>query len=860
MTGFFTKRETQSVLRPDGKSRSCHSCGLFRKVNSPMMKPYGEFRKGILNIGEAPGELEDARGEPWQGKAGRTLQKMYKELGVDLFEDCLNINAVSCRPMTKKGTNRTPTSYEIECCRRRVLQVIAERKPKIIVLLGNTAIESVLGHRWMKGAIGGINKWRGWTIPDQDFKAWICPVFHPSFIMRSNADELITVWKNDLERAFAKLDSRFPVYKEPNIKYISDLSELNEIENEETIDYETTGLKPQAEGHEIICCSVATNENDVYVFMMPEDPSQRQYYIRTLTNRRIKKMAHNMRFEHEWSKEILGATVKNWYWDSMLAAHVLDNRGGISGLKFQTYVNFGIIDYSSDVDKWLSAVESKNGNSLNRIKELIQTNSGRQKLMKYCAKDSTHQYRLAMKQINSMSPEDKEAYDLLHEGVLALTRAEQQGIRIDSKEVEKQERKIERKIRTQEKEFLESDFAKDWEKSSKKTLNIYSPQQLSDFLYKTKRLKPHKTTSGGRQGSTGEDALEKLNIPDLNLLVQLKQLKKVKNTYLSSLKREAVNGYIHPFFNLHIARTYRSSSDSPNFQNIPIRNKELGGIIRGVIYPRPGHQLMEVDYGQLEGRIAACYSEDENLIKDVLEGDVHAEWCMKVFKFAGYDASNPHHKLLRSATKNGFFFPELYGSWYKNCAEGLACEWGKLSKSFWGRGEGIKFRDANLSDHFRNEGIRSFDDFTENVKQVEREFWRKYYMYKEWKERLWKDYQTHGFIRTKTGFALRGVMDLRKVINSPIQGSAFHCLLWSFIQITKAQMREHWDTVPVGQIHDSIVFDVNPNELSNVVNIVECIMCNDVRQHWPWIVTPLEVDFELSPVDKSWAEKKPYEH
>jgi len=89
MKGFFTVKQTESRSRPDGKTYSCASCGLYKNALSPKMKSYGAFKKEILNIGEAPGEVEDKRGMPWQGKTGRLLKKTYRRLGVDLFEDCL---------------------------------------------------------------------------------------------------------------------------------------------------------------------------------------------------------------------------------------------------------------------------------------------------------------------------------------------------------------------------------------------------------------------------------------------------------------------------------------------------------------------------------------------------------------------------------------------------------------------------------------------------------------------------------------------------------------------------------------------------------------------------------------------------
>jgi len=192
---------TDSSNVPGSRTLTCPSCGLYRYVKTPRMQPFGRFKKRILNVGEAPGETEDRRGKQWQGKTGRLLQRMYHKLGIDLFEDCLNINAVNCRPLTKRGSNRSPTSHEIACCRKRVLDLIKEYKPHLIVCLGNPAIESLIGHRWKKD-LGGITKWRGWTIPDRDFKAWLCPTFHPSYVNRMDRQEVDTIWEQDLKRAF----------------------------------------------------------------------------------------------------------------------------------------------------------------------------------------------------------------------------------------------------------------------------------------------------------------------------------------------------------------------------------------------------------------------------------------------------------------------------------------------------------------------------------------------------------------------------------------------------------------------------------------------------------------------------------
>lgn len=400
MQEFFSKKETELKARPDGKSYTCVQCGLHRDCRSPKMKPYGNFKKKILNIGEAPGEMEDQAGKPFQGKTGTALRIAYRKLGIDLFEDCLNMNAVNCRP----DENRAPENFEIDCCRKSIVDAIDQYKPKVIILLGNSAIFSLIGHRWKKD-LGGITKWRGFTIPDQDFKAWICPTFHPSYVERADAKDVDIIWKQDLKQAFEKINNPFPIYKEPTIEIIDDLSILNSIQSlEVAFDIETTGLKPHADGHRIICASIADSPLHAFTFIIPDNRAGRQPLIDLLLSTKIGKIAHNMKFEHTWGKVRLKVEIQNWTWDTMIASHILDNRPGIAGLKFQTYINFGVVDYASDVAYYLQTNEPNNSNAINRINTLLQKQGGKKQLLQYCGLDSIFEYRLAMKQREDILP------------------------------------------------------------------------------------------------------------------------------------------------------------------------------------------------------------------------------------------------------------------------------------------------------------------------------------------------------------------------------------------------------------------------------------------------------------------------
>lgn len=461
-----------------------------------------------------------------------------------------------------------------------------------------------------------------------------------------------------------------------------------------------------------------------------------------------------------------------------------------------------------------------------------------------------------------------EAYKLLHDGIFTLQRMEQQGLRINLKYIEKKNKEIASEVENLEKQFMATKFYRRWAHYNKTAVNIYSPQQLGAYLYNSLKLRIPKTTDSG-EGSTDEETLLELGIPELKLLVRAKKLKKAKATYFDGLSRESVNHFVHPFFNLHLVRTFRGSVDTPNLQNIPKRDAEIMDIVRGAIYPRKGHQLVEIDFSQLEVRVAACYHKDPMMIRYIEDKttDMHRDMAQQLFKLKKFDKEITGHGTLRQAAKNGFVFPEFYGSYYGNCAANLACTWGGLSKhNKWEPGQGIEFGKGFLSDHMLKHGFKELGKhekvdgkwtttgFIKYVKDVEDDFWKnRFKVYSQWKDDWYAEYEKNGFFKSFTGFTYQGLMSKNDAVNYPIQGSAFHILLWSLIQGMNAQVREKWQTKIVNQIHDAVILDVHPTELKKIVPIMKCIMMNDVRQHWKWISVPLDVEVTVFPVDKSWA-------
>lgn len=408
MKGFFEKDKTQLPYKSEQGYHSCASCGLYKYTLTPRMKPYGKFKKGIMVLGEGPGEEEDKKGKPWQGKMGRALQKKFRQLGVDLFEDCVSLNAINCRPVDKKGNNRPPTEFEIACCRQKVLNAIKQYQPKVILLMGGSAVSSLIGCKWQRD-LGGIMKWRGWTIPDRDYQAWVCPTFHPSFVERQEEfNEVEVIWTNDIKQAFTKAEELFPSYKneEDCVIVTRDVEGVIKrfIRQKEVplmaFDIETTGLKPYNKAvHQIVSISFCNNGQEAYAIPFPTEKRHLALLKRLLEHPKIGKIAANMKYEDNWLTVLHGIETNPWAFDTMQASHILDNRPGITSVKFQAYVRFGVLGYDDFVQPYLKSPDS---NTPNRILELTQDRNSFNKLLVYNGIDSLVEYRLAMKQMKEV--------------------------------------------------------------------------------------------------------------------------------------------------------------------------------------------------------------------------------------------------------------------------------------------------------------------------------------------------------------------------------------------------------------------------------------------------------------------------
>lgn len=215
-------------------------------------------------------------------------------------------------------------------------------------------------------------------------------------------------------------------------------------------------------------------------------------------------------------------------------------------------------------------------------------------------------------------------------------------------------------------------------------------------------------------------------------------------------------------------------------------------------------------------------------------------------------------KTLRTAAKSDAVFGWFYGNYYVDVARRLWKTAGKTGMLEHLSSVGIKRLGIEF-DEVEQKWIANMDKdtFVSHIKSVEDDFWNvRYRQYGQWKNDWYREYLAKGYFHTLTGFLWRGVEKRNFVINCPVQGSAFHCLLQSIIDIQKEIEKTQMRSRPFMEIHDSLLALVPKEELHEYVGMASEIMTTKLRQKWPWLILDLAVEVELSPT--SWSDKEAY--
>ncbi|NPA45881.1 MAG: DNA polymerase I [Chlorobi bacterium] len=392
-----------------------------------------------------------------------------------------------------------------------------------------------------------------------------------------------------------------------------------------------------------------------------------------------------------------------------------------------------------------------------------------------------------------------------------LAGMEREGIRIDTEALEKLAADIREDIRKLEERIYEQ---------AGETFNIASPKQLGRILFEKLKIdsKPKKTKTG--QYSTSEETLSKYrhSHPVINDILEWRQLQKLLNTYVEALPKQIhpATGKVHTHFNQAVTATGRLSSTNPNLQNIPIRTPR-GRQIRAAFVPDTDNDLLlSADYSQIELRLVAHLSGDENMLEAFRRGeDIHRATAAKVFGIPIEEVTREQRSQAKAVN---------FGIIYGVSAHGLS-------------------RQTGLS---RSEAKKIIDAYFENFPKL-----------KDFIRRQIEFAREHGYVETIMG-RRRYLPDIhsrnavvraaaeRNAVNTPVQGSAADIIKKAMNDIEARLEQKCLKSKQLLQVHDELVLNVPQEEKEQTAAIVRDAMENAVR-----LSVPLTVDMAFG---KNWLE------
>ncbi len=575
-------------------------------------------------------------------------------------------------------------------------------------------------------------------------------------------------------------------------------------ENEICFDTETTGL--DANNAELVGLSFSITPGEGYYVPCPADREECIQLLKEfepLFNDITKTwIGQNIKYDMLMLKWV-GFELKGNIFDTMLAHYVLEPEGKRNmdalSAKYLGYMPVSITELIGKKGK---------GQGTMRDVEL-------EKIKEYAAEDADITLQLKnvfLPQLKTKSVENI-FYEVENPLVKVLTDMEFEGIRVDESFLNVYSKQLEIEAKISEESVYEQAGVR---------FNLASPKQLGEVLFEKLKLDPKAKKTKTGQYATGEDVLAKLAVQNkiCDDILAFRELTKLKNTYIDALP-ELINkktGRVHTSYAQAVAVTGRLSSTNPNLQNIPVRT-ERGREIRKAFIPRDeNHVLISADYSQIELRIVAAISGDENMCEAFKTGkDIHTATASKVFNVA--ESAVTKEMRYRAKSVN---FGIIYGQGAFGLAENLGIS----------RSEAKEIID-NYKKQFPN--IQKYMDDTINFAKkngyVETLMGRKRWL---------RDINSANF--TVRGFAERNA------INSPIQGSAADMIKLAMIKIHYEFKQRGFKSKMLLQVHDELVFDAHRDEVELIKPVI--LSCMQTALALP---NEVPTDAEIG-VGENWLE------
>ena len=562
------------------------------------------------------------------------------------------------------------------------------------------------------------------------------------------------------------------VEKEDEIKQLCDYFLTKEILS---LDTETTSLSPI--DAELVGLSFSVKENEAFYVPVPADQGEARKIVDLLRpvyeNEKILKVGQNLKYDYEVLMKY-GVRLAGKMFDTMLAHYVIqpELRHNMDYLA-EIYLNYKTIH----IDE-LIGPKGKNQKNMRDLRP--------QDVYEYAAEDADVTLKLKNKLEGELKKYGAEElfYNIEMPLMPVLAEMEMNGVTIDTQSLADTSDVLTKRMEEVEKEIYELAGA---------PFNIASPRQVGEVLFDKLQIveKAKKTKTG--QYVTNEEVLQSLKGKHkiVEAILEHRGLKKLLGTYIDALPKliNARTGHIHTSFNQATTATGRLSSSDPNLQNIPVRGEE-GKEIRKAFIPEPGCLFFSADYSQIELRVMAHLSGDENMIEAFREGhDIHAATAAKIYKEEMENVTRDQRTKAKRAN-----FGIIYGITVFGLAERLEIsrdEAKMLIEGYFETFPKVKEYMEKAKEQARNQGY------------VETQFHRRRYLA-----------DINSANATVRGFAERNA------INAPIQGTAADIIKVAMIRIYNRFRAEGIRSKMILQVHDELNFSVYPEEKEKVEQIV----------------------------------------
>lgn len=628
---------------------------------------------------------------------------------------------------------------------------------------------------------------------------------------KSNEDQFDLFGFSDEESGEAKTNSSYASLENTSHNYTIIQGELGtklflqNLLNQTSVcfDTETTGI--DALNAELVGMSFSWQKGEAFYIPFPENQDEAQVLVDKFKpffeNENIEKIGQNIKYDLKILSNY-GVQIKGKLFDTMIAHYLInpDMRHNMDVLS-ETYLKYSPKSIEDLIGKKGKNQKSMRDVSLEEIKE-------------YAAEDADVTFQLKQ----NFSPildkaETKKLFDEIEIPLIPVLAAmELEGINLDvpflkemSVEMAKESSELEQKI---------------YETAGEK-FNLASPKQLGDVLFDKMKIggaKQKKTKTG--QYATGEEILSYLanDNPIVKDILDWRQMVKLQSTYIDALPNQVdkKTGRVHTDYMQTVAATGRLSSNNPNLQNIPIRT-ERGRLIRKAFIARDeNYTLLSADYSQIELRIIAALSGEENMIKAFQNNeDIHRSTAAKVFNVPLDEVTKEQRSNAKTVN-----FGIIYG----------VSAFGLSNQTSLSRKESAELIDAYYATYPKLKSYMSNQvDFARENGYVQTVLGRRRYL---------KDINSANMM-VKSGAE-------RNAVNAPIQGSAADIIKIAMINIHKKLTSENWKSKMLLQVHDELVFDVHNSELEKIKPMIKHEMENAFKMDVP-------LDVEIG-VGENWLE------